>query len=105
MIAIGLIALGAVLCSNLAARTKSPTFDEPVHLLSSWLIVNHGMANVDGGLTAKRPGAGQHFVEQNSGGKNVRARVDPITARLFRGGVGRRSIWNANFSQLSLMNA
>lgn len=37
-----LIALGAAAHSILASRTKSPTFDEPVHLFSSWLIVNHG---------------------------------------------------------------
>jgi hypothetical protein len=41
-LAIALVALAATLLSNLASRTKSPTFDEPVHLLSSWLIVNKG---------------------------------------------------------------
>ena len=35
-----LIAVGAATHAWLAARTKAPTYDEPVHTLSSWLIVN-----------------------------------------------------------------
>lgn len=42
LIALILLSLGAAVLSVTANRTKSATFDEPVHLLSSWLIVNRG---------------------------------------------------------------
>ena len=40
--AIVVLALAFALHAYLAARTKTPTFDEPPHALASWLIVNEG---------------------------------------------------------------
>ncbi len=63
------------------------------------------MTHVDGGLAAKRPGAGEHLVKQHAGRKDIGARIDAIAARLFRRRVSRRAVGHADLGQLSLMNA
>ena len=69
------------------------------------LLVQHCMPHVDTRLSLKRPGASQHFVKQNAGRENVRPRIDAFAARLFRSGVCRGAVGNADFSQVSVMNA
>ena len=67
--------------------------------------MQHGVAHVDGGLAAKRPGPGQHFVKQHAGRKDVGALIDLVAPRLFRRGVGRRAVRHADFSQLGAINS
>ena len=63
------------------------------------------MSYVDGALAAKRPGAGDHFVEQDTGGKNIRAFIDAIAARLFGRRVRGRAIRHANLSKFGPVNS
>ncbi len=68
-------------------------------------IVQHCVTHVDRRLTAKRPGAGQHFVKQHAERKDVGAFIDAIAARLFRRSVSRRAVRNADFGEFGAMNA
>ncbi len=69
------------------------------------LVMKHGVTHIDARLSLKGPGARQHFVKQHPGGKNIRAGVDALTARLLRRRVSRRSVRNADFGQVGVMNA
>ena len=68
-------------------------------------IVQHCVTHVDRSLAAKRPGAGQHFVQQHAGRKNVRTFVDAIATRLFRRRVSRSAVRNADFGEFGAMNS
>ena len=61
--------------------------------------------HVDAGLSLERPDPGQHLVQQHAGGKNVRARIHFVAARLFRRRVGRSSVRHADFRQFGLMDS
>ena len=66
--------------------------------------MKHGVANVDCSFSAKRPGAGQHFVKQHSERKDVGALVHAIAARLFGCGVSRGSVRHADFGEFGAVN-
>ena len=63
------------------------------------------MTHLDSRLALERPRAGQHLVKQDAGGKNVRARIDSIAARLLGRGVGGGAVGNADFRDFSVMNS
>src|ERR1700752_387620 len=63
------------------------------------------MPHFDSSLTLKWPRSGQHLVKQHAGGKDICARVNAITPRLFWCGVRCCAIGDANFSYLSMVNS
>ena len=68
-------------------------------------IMQYRMAHIDRRLATKRPGAGQHLVKQDTGGKDVGPLIDAIAARLLGRGISRRAVGNADFGQLRAVNS
>ena len=69
------------------------------------LFVQHRVTHLDSRLTLERPGAGQHLVKQDAGGKNIRARIDSIAARLLGRGVRSGAVGHADFGNFRVMNS
>ena len=60
--------------------------------------MQYGVPHIDAGFALKRPGAGQHFVEQHARRKNVGALIDTFATRLLRRGIGGRAVRDSDFS-------
>ena len=68
--------------------------------LGTLIWVRHLMPNVDDRLPLECPNAGEHFVEQHAGRKNVRSLVGTLALRLFRCGICRGPVGNPKFGDL-----
>src|SRR5262249_40454155 len=94
--------LGQRLVQNLLQTTRQRAWPRGCQWLRR--IVKDGMADVNCRLSAKRPGSGQHLVQDDAGREYVGAEIDRIPSCLLGGGMSRGSVGNADLSQLGLMN-